>query len=100
MRTLGGEVARGRWSRSATGRGLSESLAVHDVTVLRCCTAPDLPDEPGGPGFRCSGIPAEDCHRGFRLLSKPRSTLKDRGASTCMRLRIRLSRCRWGLQGI
>ena len=56
MRTLGGEVARGRWGRSATGRGLSEWLAVHDIAVLGCCTAPDLPDEPDGPNFRFSGI--------------------------------------------
>jgi hypothetical protein len=43
MRTLGGKVARGRWGRSAAGGSLSEPLAVGDVAVLRCCTAPDLP---------------------------------------------------------
>jgi hypothetical protein len=38
MRTLGTEVARGRWGRSATGRSRTESLAVADVAVLVCCT--------------------------------------------------------------
>src|SRR5215831_21359369 len=38
MRALGGEVALGRWGKSAAGRGLSEPLAVDDVAVLRCCT--------------------------------------------------------------
>ena len=38
MRTLGNEVVRGRWGRSATGRSRTKSLAVDDVAVLACCT--------------------------------------------------------------
>ena len=39
MRTLGSEVARGRWGRSAADGSLSEPLAVDDVAVFECCTA-------------------------------------------------------------
>ena len=38
MRTLGSEVARGRWGRSSTYGSLRESLAAGDVAVLRCWT--------------------------------------------------------------
>jgi hypothetical protein len=38
MRTLGGEVAGGRWGRSAAGGSLSKPLAVGDVAVFECCT--------------------------------------------------------------
>jgi len=37
MRTLGGEVARGRWGRSLFGGSLSESFAAAGVAVLVCC---------------------------------------------------------------
>src|SRR6516164_10573012 len=39
MRTLGVEVARGRWSRPVADGSLSEPLAVDDVAVFGCCTA-------------------------------------------------------------
>jgi hypothetical protein len=42
MRTLGGEVARGRWGTSAAGGSLSEPLAAGDVAVFDCCTACSL----------------------------------------------------------
>ena len=50
MRTLGGEVARGRWGKSAADGSLSEPLAAHDVAVLRSCTAVALV-------FRCRRVP-------------------------------------------
>ena len=53
MRTLGGEVVRGRWGRSAAGGSLSEPLAVGDVAVLRCCTAAGL-----APMTLCDSKPA------------------------------------------
>ena len=55
MRTLGGEVIRGRWGKSATDRSPSEPLAVHDVAVLRCCMASGVPVRWRGPSFRFSG---------------------------------------------
>ena len=39
MRTPGGEVTRGRWRRSLSGGGLSESFSADGVAVLVCCTA-------------------------------------------------------------
>jgi hypothetical protein len=38
MRTLGGEVARGRWGRSAIGSSLTQSPIVDGVAVFECCT--------------------------------------------------------------
>jgi len=38
MRTLGTEVARGRWGRSAVGRSQTRSLIADGVAVLVCCT--------------------------------------------------------------
>jgi hypothetical protein len=40
MRTLGSEVARGRWGSSVADGGLSEPLAVDYVAVLVHCTVP------------------------------------------------------------
>jgi hypothetical protein len=60
MRTLGGEVARGRWGRSAVDRSLSEPLAVDDVAVFECCTALDLSTELGAELPRFSGLPRYD----------------------------------------
>ena len=37
MRTLGREVIRGRWGKSAGDGSHSALVAVHDVAVLRCC---------------------------------------------------------------
>jgi hypothetical protein len=39
MRTLGAEVVRGRWGRSAVAGSLSKPFAVGHVAVLVCCTA-------------------------------------------------------------
>lgn len=36
MRTSGGEVVRGRWGRSATGRSPTELFTANDVAVLVC----------------------------------------------------------------
>src|SRR5215469_11197248 len=41
MRTLGAEVAEGRWGRPVVGRGPREPLAVGRVAVLARCTASD-----------------------------------------------------------
>jgi Protein of unknown function (DUF2637) len=49
MRTLGGEVVRGRWGRLLTGGGRRELLEGYEVAVLRCCTAP-------GPTVRSRGL--------------------------------------------
>jgi len=38
MRTLGSEVVRGRWGRSAIGRRQTKSLIADEVAVLVCCT--------------------------------------------------------------
>ena len=50
MRTPGGEVARGRWGRPATGRGRTKSPTADDVAVLVCCTTSCLAllASPGG----------------------------------------------------
>ena len=39
MRTLGSEVAGGRWGRPPFGGSSSEAFAVDDVAVALCCTA-------------------------------------------------------------
>src|SRR5690348_9359081 len=49
MRTPGGEVVRGRWGKSAVHGSPSEPLAVDDVAVLRCCTAPGPAGEVAQP---------------------------------------------------
>jgi hypothetical protein len=46
MRTLGGEVVRGRWGRSWSGGGPNEPLAAHGVAVFECCKV-------GQAGSRC-----------------------------------------------
>jgi len=38
MRTLGGEVIRGRWGRSSIGSSPTKPLAADSVAVLECCT--------------------------------------------------------------
>jgi hypothetical protein len=38
MRTLGNEVVRGRWGKSAVDAGLTESLGVGGLAVFVCCT--------------------------------------------------------------
>jgi len=38
MRTLGAEVARGRWGKSWVGGSLREPLAAYDVAVFECWT--------------------------------------------------------------
>jgi hypothetical protein len=42
MRTLGGEVVRSRWGKSAIDGGRSESFAADHVAVLACCTAGEV----------------------------------------------------------
>jgi hypothetical protein len=49
MRTLGAEVARGRWRRSVVGRSPMEPLAVGGVAVLARCTA-------AGPAGEAMGL--------------------------------------------
>jgi hypothetical protein len=55
LRTLGGEVIRGRWGKSAIDRSPSEPLTVHDVAVLRCCTASGPAGEAARPELPISG---------------------------------------------
>jgi len=43
MRTPGGEVIGGRWSRSAIDGSLTKSLAADDVAVFDCGMAPVRP---------------------------------------------------------
>jgi hypothetical protein len=52
MRTLGSEVARGRWGRSPVDGGLSESFSAGRVAVLSCCTAPSRARMQHGPRRR------------------------------------------------
>jgi hypothetical protein len=66
MRTLGGEVACGRWGRSLSDGGLSESFAVGRVAVLSCCTAGSQTGED-----HChakTAVCSATMHRAFRLI--------------------------------
>jgi hypothetical protein len=72
MRTPGGEVARGRWGRSAVDRSLWESLAVDGVAVLVRCTASGPAGEAVSlelPLFRLSGHPVAPSTTNYDVMS-------------------------------